>query len=141
MKLRPLFVENLSWKLLSVALAVLIWSGARLFMHDEIRPIVRPLQPLATRDFLDIPVRILTPPGDPTVWQVKPSVVMVRAGAELGLLERLTDLDPVVYVQPAVDRLATPSTNRVEVRLPPAVRLLSVIPERVIVTGSAPGQP
>lgn len=138
MNLRPLLFDNFSWKLLSLALAILIWSGARIFMGDESQPLVRPLQPVLARDFPNIPVRVLTPPGDATVWQVRPSLVHVRAGAEIGLVERLTQSDPIVYVQPPVDRPERPSTNRVEVRLPPAVRLLSVLPERVVVSAVLP---
>ena len=138
MTLRSLLVDNLSWKLLSLALAILIWSGARMFMGDEVRPLVRPLQPLAARDFTNVPVRVLTPPRDPVVWDVQPASVHVRAAAEIGIVERITQADPIVYIQPATERPDTPTTNRVEVRLPPGVRLISVIPERVIVSALAP---
>lgn len=138
MTLRSLLVDNLSWKLLSLALAILIWSGARMFMGDDVRPLVRPLQPLAARDFTNILVRVLTPPRDPVVWDVQPASVYVRAAAELGIIERITQVDPIVFVQPSTERPDTPTTNRVEVRLPPGIRLISVIPERVIVSALAP---
>lgn len=136
--MRALIFDNLSWKLLSLTLAILIWYGARQFMHDDIRPIVQPLQPQATRDFQDLPIRILSPGLAVGAVRVEPSSVFIRIGGEISLLDRLSEKDPLVFIELPANLADGPVTNRVEVRLPPGVRLLSVIPERVIVRQPAP---
>jgi hypothetical protein len=112
-------LDNLSWKLLSLTLALLIWSGARLFMRQEIRPLVHPLAALATRDFRDLPVRLLTPNALTIPVRIDPPTVLVRVGGEYSILERLTDQDALAFVELTPELFQTPVTNRIEVRLPP----------------------
>lgn len=134
MSTRSLLLDNLSWKLLSLTLALLIWSGARLFMHQEIQPLgSHPLAPLASRDFRDLPVRLLSINALTTPVRIEPATVLVRVGGELGILERLTEQDALAFVEIPPDFDQTPITNRIEIRLPPSVRALSIAPERVAV--------
>jgi hypothetical protein len=134
MHVRSLLRDNLSWKLLSLGLAILIWFGADFFMHEDIRPLSRPLQPLATRDFHDLPIRLMSPTLAAAAVRIDPASVFVRVGGELAILERLTEKDSLVFVELPADLDHGPVTNRVEVRLPASVRLQSVVPERVIIT-------
>ena len=138
MRLRPLILDNLSWKLLSLGLAVLIWYGAHLFMREDIRPMVGPLQAFGTRDFLALPVRILAPGISANPVRIHPPTILVRVGGDLTLLERLTDQDPIAFVEMPDAPLVGPVTNRVEIRLPPSLRLVSAIPERVIISPVVP---
>lgn len=140
-RVRALVFDNLSWKLLSVCLALLIWSGARLFMRQEVRPLGQGLQTFETRDFTDLPIRLLTPASNLRGWTIHPSNVVVRVSAEATLLDRLTDLDPLVFVDAPPATLQSPTTRRVDVRVPPAVRLVSVIPERVEMRPIPPESP
>lgn len=141
MSARSLLLDNLSWKLLSVTLALLIWSGARLFMREEIRPLGSPLAPLAARDFRDLPVRLLSYRALTNPVRVEPSKVLVRVGGELSILERLTIQDALAFVEVPSILSGLPMTNRVDVRLPPSVRVLSIAPERVVITPVTPGPP
>jgi hypothetical protein len=134
MRLRLLLLENLSWKLLSLGLAILIWYGAHLFMREDIRPMVRPLQPYATRDFPNLTVRILSPGKTINPVRIQPPTILVRVGGDLTLLDRLTDQDPIAFIELPDAPLEGPITNRVEIRLPQSVRLLSSIPEKVVVS-------
>lgn len=138
MRLRHLILDNLSWKLLSLGLAVLIWYGAHLFMREDIRPMVRPLQPYGTRDFPALPVRILTPGKIAAPVRVSPPTILVRVGGDLTSLDRLTEQDAVAFVEMPESPLTEPMTNRVEIRLPPSLRLLSAIPERVVISPIQP---
>lgn len=134
MSARSLFLENLSWKLLSLTLALLIWSGARLFMRQEIRPLAHPLAALGSRDFRDLPVRLLTPNALTLPVRIDPPTVLVRVGGEYSILERLTEQDALAFVELTPELFQTPVTNRIEVRLPPSVRVLSIAPERVVIS-------
>ncbi|MBL9126678.1 MAG: hypothetical protein JNL97_03475 [Verrucomicrobiales bacterium] len=138
MRLRQLVFDNLSWKLLSLGLAILIWYGAHLFMREDIRPMVRPLQPYGVRDFPSLPVRILTPGKVASPVRVVPSTILVRVGGDLTSLDRLTEQDTVAFVEMPETPITEPITNRVEVRLPPSLRLLSAIPERVVISPIQP---
>ncbi|MGE3310749.1 MAG: hypothetical protein AB7O66_12335 [Limisphaerales bacterium] len=130
--------DNLSWKFLSLGLAVLIWYGAHLFMHDDIRPMVGSLQAYGTRDFPTISVRVLGPPNPVQSVRITPATILVRVGGDLALLERLTEQDPIVFVElpdvPIVDAI----TNRLEIRLPPSIRLVGAFPDRVVIRPPTP---
>lgn len=138
MHLRALILENLSWKLLSLGLAILIWYGAHLFMREDIRPMVRPLQPYGTRDFTQLPVRILAAGRAASPVRIDPATILVRVGGDLTLLERMNIQDAVAFVEMPDSVLDGPVTNRIEIRLPPSIRLVSVIPERVVVSPITP---
>lgn len=141
MRFRQLILDNLSWKLLSLGLAVLIWYGAHLFMGEEIRPRTRPLPPYGTRDFPSLAVRILTPGNTAYPVEINPPHVFVRIGGDLTILDRLTDDDPIAYVEMPEAPITAAITNRVELHLAPSLRLLSAIPEQVVITPAPPLSP
>lgn len=130
-RIRALVLENLSWKLLALSLALLIWSGARLFMHQEVKPPLGAPTPSQHRDFANLPIRLLCPATNAQPWIVDPPAVFVRVSGDGSLLERLTDLDLIAFVESPPPALQSATVRRVDVRLPPAVRLASIIPERV----------
>jgi|GEM_PF-2777711 len=138
MRLQHMILDNLSWKLLSLGLAVLIWYGAHLFMREDIRPMVRPLQPYATRDFPTLSVRVLSPGKSANPVRIDPPTIFVRVGGDLTLLDRLTENDAVAFVELPDSPLDGPITNRVEIRLPQSVRLLSTLPEKVVISPTTP---
>ncbi len=138
MRLWHNIVNNLSWKFLSLGLAVLIWYGAHLFMREDIRPMVGSLQPYGTRDFPTLPVRILSPTTPVQSVRITPSTLLVRIGGDLTLLERLTEQDPIVFVELPDIPIVDPITNRVEIRLPPSLRLIGAFPDRVVIRPANP---
>lgn len=138
MRFRSLIFDNFSWKLLSLSLALLIRSGATLFMHQEIRPLGSPLAPVAIRDFRNLPVRFLTQRGIPNPVRIEPKSVTVQVGGDLSTLEHLTEEDTLAFIQLPSEPGPDPTTNRVEVRVPPNVRVLSIAPEHVVVTPLTP---
>lgn len=138
MRLRHLIFDNFYWKMLSLALAMIIWYGAHMFMREDIRPIVRPLQPYGTRDFPALAVRVLTPGKSASPVRVQPSTILVRVGGDLTSLDRVTEQDAIAYVELPETPLTEPITNRVEVKLPPSLRLLSAIPDRVVISPLPP---
>lgn len=133
MSVRSLLLENFSWKLLSLTLALLIYFGARLFMHQDVRTLGNPLAPHTFRDFHKVPIRFLSRGELRHPVKVEPDSVMIRVSGELPILDRLTAQDAVVYVEVPGDLAAGAWTNRVEVKLPPSLRVLTVVPERVVV--------
>lgn len=133
MRWRKLILDNLWWKLLAFALAVMIWSGAQ---GLDSRSIQTPLHPVARRVFHEVPVLFLSPPEAAQPMLFDPDSVRVTVGGETPLLQRLTLGDVLAFVQ--VDQGAEPSphraTSRVEIRLPPGFTALQVTPARVTLT-------
>jgi len=138
MQIRRLLFENLSWKFLSLGIAILVWYGARLFMREDISPLVSPLQPYGTRDFPNLPVRVLASAKTNIPVRIHPPSILVRVGGDITLLDRITQQDVVAFVDLTDPPVDSPTTNRVELRLPPSVRFISTIPERVVVSPAPP---
>lgn len=134
MRLRDLFLHNLWWKLISLSLAVLVWFGARLIMNRDIQPARNPLEPDGYRHFDAVPVRVLQHAGtNPPPLAVSPAAVSLQVQGGLRTIERLVLPDVLVYVDASQSFPTGRVDERVEVRLPPGVKLVSVVPGTVSV--------
>lgn len=131
MRWRRVLLDNLWWKLLSFALAVMIWSGAQ---NLEVRPLAGPLNPLGIRTFMDVPIRVLARPNTGRPIEIKPASAQIDVGGEAPLLQRLDPDDALVYVELPDEPSLGPTTNRLEVRLPSGTKLLNLLPTRVIIS-------
>lgn len=125
---RKLFLDNLGWKFLALALAVLIWSGAQ---ELEVQPtITSPLGSLVSRTFDEVPVRVVSLPGTLGPVRVNPPTVRVEVLGEMPRIQRLRTSDLLVLV----DLGEVSDAGRVDVRLPTGIRLVKIDPDRVIMT-------
>lgn len=137
MRWRQLLFGNLWWKLLSFALAVMIWSGAQ---NLEVRPLASPLHPLGIRTFQDVPIRVLARPNSGRPVEIKPATAQIDVGGEAPLLHRLGPDDALVYVELPDEPFSGSVTNRLEIRLPPGTKLLNLLPTRVIISNPSADQ-
>lgn len=147
MRPRDLLLHNLWWKLISLSLAVLVWFGARLIMSRGIEPARNPLEMEGYRHFDAVPVRVLHPAGsNQPPLAISPAAVRLQVQGGLRTIERLVLPDLLVYVDASRSSPTGRVNERVEVRLPAGVKLLSVVPGTVSVApppaaGSRPLSP
>lgn len=132
---RTLLFNNLWWKLLALALALMIWSGAQ---RLDVNPASGPFQPLVARSFHNVPIRVLASPDQVRPVLLDPPTVRLDVAGEASVVQRLAPEDPLVYIVLPDGGRYDASTNTVEIRLPLGVKLLSVLPARVIVLPTLP---
>ncbi len=139
MRPRDVLLHNLWWKLISLSLAILVWFGARLIMNRDIQPARNPLEPEGYRLFDAVPVRILEPAGtNRPPLDVAPTAVSLQVQGGLRTIERLVLPDVLVYVDFTRAFPTGRVDERVEVRLPPGVKLVSVVPGTVAIVPAGP---
>ena len=122
---RRLLIRHAGWKLASAALAALLWYTANYGLeHGE-------LGPESQRQFQDLPVTILTRPGEQRRFKVTPESVSVAIRGPREQVELLTSEEAVVYVDARGIRDARDVRRPVRVILPPRMRLLWSAPNEV----------
>jgi hypothetical protein len=131
MNLRALLLHNLWWKLISLSLAILVWLGANLFMSRDIQPAATLLTREAVRVFDGQPVRLLASPAGLPPSRLTPAEVKVAVSSDLRTINNLGVADVIPYVDLSLLPPEGVVTGRVEVRLPPGVKLVSVVPSAV----------
>lgn len=125
MRWRRLFFENLWWKLLAFALAVMIWSGAQNMESYQAT--------LAERSLQNVPIRLLALPELGCAVRFDPPTVNIEIAGDPYLVRRIGPSDPLVFVEVPEDVTDTPVTGRVNVRLPEGLKVVSVAPDRVVI--------
>jgi len=129
--LRNLVLTNLGWKLLSLALAVMIWLTVKGLSTDS--------GTQTERTFTDLPPQIVSGTTDVRTFRVNPDSVEVTVKGRPDLIKALTERDIRVFVDVSP---AGPTRNfrqRVEVSTPTRITLVKVEPAEVEVV--APRQP
>lgn len=128
MRWRHYLLDNLWWKLLALALAILIWSGSQ---ELDVQPsMTSPLSSLVSRTFEEVPLHVVSLPGTLGPVRINPPTVRLEVLGELPRIQRLRLNDFLVFV----DLADVADPGRVDIRLPAGVRLVSLTPDRVIVT-------
>ncbi len=124
---RQIVLNNLWWKLLAFALAVMIWSGAQ---KVDVSPFTEPFRPPEVRSFPDVPIRIVARPEHLGPVRVTPESVRVDVEGDPTAVRHLLLEDLMAYVELPAES----GTRPVEVRLPPGIKLLHLSPLRVEVS-------
>lgn len=129
--------RNLGWKLLSLLLATLVWFTVRTGSHSGFRP-----SDLATRQVkLDnLPITVLTTASDTTGFMVTPRAISVEVRGDPATVDRLQPGDIAVYVNLVDVAEARSLRKRVQVHVPPELKLVRIDPEFVEVERDT-GQP
>jgi YbbR domain-containing protein len=134
--LRHLFFVDWPLKLLSLALAVLIWVTVSLSIRRGVTEV--PGTNIYSRTFYDQPVVVVSSAGDVSQFRVKPGEVAVTVQGEPDALRNLqarqvhalvdlTDIDP-----------ARTNRVRVEITTPPGFTHVSVVPAEVEIIRPTP---
>ena len=130
MKLRDLILHNFWWKLVSLLVAVIVWStyyisGGRFLdalTTDD-----------ATSRFEGYRPRLLKRQSDIHRYQFSPEEVTVSFSGTREQLDRMTFKDITVYVDVQDYLVGATNLLAVQVRTPPNVKLVSVTPDRLTV--------
>lgn len=130
---RHVLLNNLWWKLLAFALAVMIWSDAQKL---EVDPFTQSFRPPEVRSFPDVPVRVVTRPDQAGPVRVSPESVRLDIEGDPSAVRHVRLDDLMVFV----DLTAETGSRAVEVRLPPGIKLIHLAPQRVEVS-TVPNRP
>lgn len=138
MVFRELIQRNFWLKLFSFALATLIWvaikfgivRGDRSFAETSVvNPVSRGV---------DIPVYVLTLPGDARVFKIMPNMVNVTLMGEAALLRELPQKDLRAYVDMTEIRRNENSTEKVRLHIPGGLTVTHIAPLAVAVEQVSP---
>lgn len=139
MKLRDLILHNFWWKLVSLLVAVIVWSTY--YISGGTFHFGALTADDATSRFEGYRPRLLNRQSDPHRYQFSPQEVTVSFSGARTLLDSMTFKDLVVYVD--LQEYLVGSTNllSVQVRTPPGVTLVSVKPDKLLVQRIEPVPP
>jgi YbbR domain-containing protein len=112
MAVREILVRNLSWKLLSLFLGILVWY----FVSVGIQRGFTPFSRLNAVTF-ELPVFVLTSGTIPTAFEVRPARVNVTVRGRRDTVQRLSETDLVAYVDLSDVFTVSEVQRRVEVNL------------------------
>lgn len=131
MKLRDLILHNFWWKLVSLLVAVIVWSTY--YISGGTFQIGALTTDDATSRFEGYRPRLLKRQSDPHRYQFSPEEVTVSFSGARELLDRMTFKDIVVYVDVQDYLVGATNLLTVQVRTPPNVKLVSVKPDKLAV--------
>jgi len=142
MSLRDWFIKDLGWKLFSVVLAVAIWLTVNKILGEtgsSAEPAIGDKQ--TTYD--DLPVLIVSAASDVRNFRVKPDAVTVTVSGAPNVMAVLQANQIRAVVDLTGIESAKKLRRRVDIALPPGVKLVSVNPSNVevLVPPPAEGKP
>lgn len=127
MRLPPFVTRNVGWKLVSIALATLVWLSLRSGVPGRLRhggTVSLPRQE----------VHLLKSPGDTRQFRIEPAVVDIIVGGEAEVLERMQPEDLTVFVRMGKGTLPPSTPQPVQVYAPAGVTVLAINPPEVVIS-------
>lgn len=131
MKLRDLILHNFWWKLVSLLVAVIVWSTY--YISGGTFQIGALTTDDATSRFEGYRPRLLKRQSDIHRYQFSPEEVTISFSGAREQLDRMTFKDIVVYVDVQDYLVGATNLLAVQVRTPPNVKLVSVKPDKLTV--------
>ncbi len=138
MSLRALILNNFWLKLFSVLLATLIWFAIHFGIANDFRIPQNPITNPTVTQFLRLPIRVLTQPGDSRVFKVDPDEVIVTVTGEGAVLRDLTPKTIAAYVDLANSRSARETNQQIKLNIPGGVTVVNFAPRAVNVEQVSP---
>ena len=135
--MRDFFTNDLGWKLFSLFLAAAIWFTVNGVLHESVPPGTGLSIKTITYDHLS--VAMVAGSADVRAFRITPSTVKVTVTGPAGIMKNLqaSELHAIVNVTGA--GFGHGVIMPVEISLPPKVAVVSIEPDRVLVT--PPAQP
>ncbi len=124
--------HNLGWKLLSLGLATLIWFAIRFGIHQD-GGVAGMAQTRDTKDFVRLPIKVLTAASDHRNFKVEPSDVNVRVSGEITQIRELKTSSIEVLVSLVDVRDESRFKKSIQVLAPPGINILRIDPPDVTV--------
>jgi YbbR domain-containing protein len=125
--------HDLRWKLLSLALATVIWGAVDNITRDKSTVIENPLSPRVEHTFSRLPVLVVSSAADVRECKVQPESVSVTIKGPPEIMTQVTEREIEVRVDLTDIESARNLRKRVIVSTPPGVTFLSVDPAEVSV--------
>jgi YbbR domain-containing protein len=138
MSLRAFIQHNFWLKLFSLLLATLVWFLIHFWIESGNPQPQSPITNPIAMEFLRLPVRVLTQPGDVRVYKVDPNQVVVKVTGEAAIMRDLTPKNISVYVDLANIQTARETNQQVKLNIPNGVTLMDVVPRAVNVEQVSP---
>jgi len=127
--LRNLFLKDFGLKLFSLVLAVLIWLT--IYYARDLSPGASMPGVIERVTFTDLPVMVMSSAGDARGFKVNPKEVEVTVQGEPRVLRNLTSNDIRVLIDLTGIEAAHDLRKRIEVKTPPGVNCVRIVPEEV----------
>ena len=131
-----LFTKDLGWKLFSLLLATALWFTASHILHESAVPV--PDANISTFNYDNLPVTVVSTTADVRAFHLAPLTVKVTVTGPAAAMKTLQagELHAIVNVTGA--SLARGVILPVEISTPPKVAIVSIEPDRVLVTPPVP---
>jgi hypothetical protein len=130
--MRNVLTKDLGWKLISLALAVVIWYTVRALSRDEIKP-AKPLESWATRTFSDLSVVPLSATKDVRAFKVNPTAVQVTVSGRPEVVSAMDRNEVRVTVDLTGIEASGDLIKNVDVSVPLGVTVVHIMPTEVSV--------
>jgi YbbR domain-containing protein len=132
--LRHFFFRDFWLKLLSLAIAVMIWLTIWFAIRKDVAPGSTLTGPIAEQTYYNVPVRIIFSAADVHNVKVDPIAVEVRIRGEARLLQAVRPEDIHAVVDLTGIESARSLSKRIEISTPAGITLVEVVPGQVDVT-------
>ncbi len=123
--LRDLLLRNFGWKLLSVALAVVIWLTVKALSAE---------QGQTERMFVELPVQLVSGTADVRTFRVEPATVNVVVKGRPAVIKRLADREIRIFADITAADLTQSFRQHVDVALPNGISVVRIEPTEVQIT-------
>ncbi len=122
---RNIILRNFGWKLLSLALAVVIWLTIKALSAE---------QGQTEKMFLTVPIQIVSSTADVRAFRVDPTTVNVTLKGRPGAIDRLTEREIRVLVDASSADLHQSFRRHVDVAVPNGITVVRFEPTEVQLT-------
>ncbi len=137
MSLRHLIQHNFWLKLFSLLLATLIWFTIKFWIRTDSPVADNPINP-DRKEYLNLPVYVLSHAGDARVFKVTPPTVGVTVTAESAWLRDLPRKDLKAYVDMTDIRHNESASQKIRLHVPNNITVIRVLPLAVSVEQVSP---
>jgi len=129
---RDLLTRNFGWKLLSLALAIVIWLTVKTISAE---------QGQTERMFVNLPLQIVSGTADVRAFRVEPNLVNVTLKGRPGEVDRLAEREIRVLVDVTSADVTQSFRQHVTVAVPNGITIIRIEPTEVQVTPPPKPQP
>jgi len=134
--MRDLFTKDLGWKVFSLILATGLWLTANRILHENNMPVTSTTMSPVTYD--DLPVTLVSTIADVHGFHYAPVTVKVTVTGPADVMNKLQANQLRATANVAGAALTRGELVDVEIYAPPQVAVISVDPDKVMVTPPSP---
>ena len=129
--LRKSISRNLSWKILSLILATVIWFLIRLGLQEEVKRLLGVTNPPKTRLLSQLPITLMTSAADERGFKVNPRTADVLVIGDPMLVDGLDPAEVEVFVRLTDIQETKGSHVKILYHAPNSINVLRVVPTAV----------